>query len=50
MSEIAEAVANDRVRPDESGDERTTLTGMLDFLRATVVTKTVGLSDDAAAS
>jgi hypothetical protein len=38
----------ERVRPGESSGERTTLEEMLDFLRATVVHKTVGLTDDQA--
>jgi uncharacterized damage-inducible protein DinB len=38
-----------RVRPIEDGDERETLTGLLDFLRATVVHKVTGLSDEQAA-
>jgi hypothetical protein len=39
-----------RVRPPESGDERQTLTGLLDFLRATVVNKVSGLTDEQAFS
>jgi hypothetical protein len=39
-----------RTRPPEAGGERETLTGMLDFLRATVVIKVVGLSDEQAFS
>lgn len=35
-----------RRRPAEDGDERDTLAGMLDFLRATVVTKVSGLTDE----
>jgi hypothetical protein len=38
-----------RVRPVEDGGERDTLTQMLDFLRATVVVKATGLTDEAAA-
>jgi hypothetical protein len=38
----------DRVRPVEDGDERETLTGLLDFLRATVVHKVSGLTDEQA--
>ncbi len=34
-----------RTRPPEDGTERQTLTGMLDFLRATVVLKVSGLTD-----
>jgi Protein of unknown function (DUF664) len=34
-----------RPRPPESGSERQTLTGVLDFLRATAVNKVAGLSD-----
>jgi uncharacterized damage-inducible protein DinB len=37
-----------RVRPSEDGDEREILTGMLDFLRATVVHKVTGLTDEQA--
>lgn len=50
MSDDAAGTAADRVRPTEVGDERATLTELLDFLRATVVMKTCGLSDEAAAS
>ena len=39
-----------RTRPPESGDERQTLTGLLDFLRATVVNKVWGLTDEQAFS
>ncbi|MGI8613411.1 MAG: DinB family protein [Nocardioidaceae bacterium] len=38
-----------RVRPTESGTELETLTQLLDFLRATVVTKATGVSDEQAA-
>jgi hypothetical protein len=38
----------ERIRPPESADERATLGGLLDFLRATVVNKVAGLSDDQA--
>jgi hypothetical protein len=38
----------ERVRPPESGDERATLSGMLDFLRDTVVYKVSGLTDEQA--
>jgi len=38
----------ERVRPPESADERATLTGMLDFLRDTVVHKVSGLTDEQA--
>lgn len=37
-----------RVRPTESGTERQTLDQMLDFLRATVVAKAAGLTDEQA--
>ncbi len=37
-----------RVHPTESGAERETLTQMLDFLRATVVNKAAGLTDEQA--
>lgn len=40
----------ERVRPPESGTERATLTGMLDFLRSTVVHKVSGLTDTQAAA
>lgn len=39
-----------RRRPTETGSERETLTGMLDFLRSTVVHKVSGLTDEQAAS
>jgi hypothetical protein len=39
MSEIT------RVRPAEDADERSTLTGLLDFLRSTVELKLTGLTD-----
>jgi hypothetical protein len=39
-----------RHRPPEAGTERETLTGMLDFLRATVVNKVAGLDDEQAFS
>lgn len=35
-----------RSRPPENGGERDTLAGMLDFLRATVVNKVAGLTDE----
>jgi hypothetical protein len=38
----------DRERPPESADERSTLVGMLDFLRDTVVHKVSGLTDEQA--
>ncbi|NUR69203.1 MAG: DinB family protein [Hamadaea sp.] len=41
---------SERVRPREDGGERETLIGMLDFLRATVVVKVAGLTDDQAAT
>ena len=34
-----------RVRPAEDADERSTLTGLLDFLRSTVELKLTGLTD-----
>jgi hypothetical protein len=37
-----------RVRPIEDGTERETLTGLLDFLRGTVVHKVTGLTDEQA--
>jgi uncharacterized damage-inducible protein DinB len=37
-----------RTRPPEDGGERETLTGLLDFLRATVVNKVAGLTDEQA--
>jgi uncharacterized protein DUF664 len=40
----------ERVRPPEDGAELETLTGMLDFLRATAVSKVSGLTDDQAFS
>jgi hypothetical protein len=39
-----------RIRPAEDGTEWETLTGMLDFLRATVVHKVSGLTDEQARS
>lgn len=39
-----------RIRPTESGSERDTLTGLLDFLRSTVVHKVAGLTDEQAFS
>ena len=39
-----------RERPPEDAPERETLTGLLDFLRATVVNKVPGLSDEEAFS
>lgn len=39
-----------RVRPPEDAGERETLTALLDYLRATVVTKVAGLSDADASS
>jgi uncharacterized damage-inducible protein DinB len=41
-------VATQRVRPPEDGDEKQTLTILLDFLRATVVNKVAGLTDEQA--
>jgi hypothetical protein len=40
----------DRIRPGEAGQERETLTGLLDFLRATAVNKVAGLTDEQAFS
>jgi hypothetical protein len=40
----------ERTRPVEDGDEWATLTGMLDFLRATAVMKVEGLSDEQASA
>ena len=37
-----------RTRPPENGTEGETLTGLLDFLRATVVNKVTGLTDEQA--
>jgi len=37
-----------RTRPPEDGGERETLTGLLDFLRSTVVLKVAGLTDQQA--
>jgi hypothetical protein len=37
-----------RTRPPEAGTERETLTGLLDFLRSTVVNKVAGLTDEEA--
>jgi Protein of unknown function (DUF664) len=37
-----------RTRPPEDGAERETMTGLLDFLRATVVNKVAGLTDEQA--
>jgi hypothetical protein len=39
-----------RIRPPDAGDERETLTGLLDFLHATVVNKVAGLTDEQAFS
>jgi hypothetical protein len=38
----------ERVGPPEAADERATLSGMLDFLRDTVVYKVAGLTDEQA--
>jgi Protein of unknown function (DUF664) len=46
MAQTVEAVA--RTRPPEDGAERETLVGLLDFLRATVVNKLAGLTDEQA--
>jgi hypothetical protein len=45
---VIEPVA--RTRPPEDGTERETLTGLLDFLRASVVNKVAGLTDEQAFS
>jgi Protein of unknown function (DUF664) len=37
-----------RIRPPESAGERETLTGLLDFLRATAINKVAGLTDEQA--
>jgi hypothetical protein len=37
-----------RTRPPEDGAERETMTGLLDFLRSTVVNKVAGLTDEQA--
>ncbi|MBV1850835.1 DinB family protein [Catellatospora tritici] len=44
----ADASPVERIRPPENGTERDTLVGLLDFLRATVVHKVYGLSDEQA--
>ena len=41
----SEVQAVERTRPSESGSEREILTGLLDFLRATVINKVAGLTD-----
>ncbi len=46
----ADSAIAQRIRPTESGTELETLTQVLDFLRATVVTKATGVSDDQAAA
>ncbi len=38
----------ERADPPQSGSERETLTGLLDFLRGTIVNKVAGLSDEQA--
>jgi hypothetical protein len=45
---VIEPVA--RTRPPEDGTERETLTGLLDFLRASAVNKVAGLTDEQAFS
>jgi hypothetical protein len=45
---VIEPVA--RIRPPEDGTESETLTGLLDFLRASVVNKVAGLTDEQAFS
>ncbi|WP_166385690.1 DinB family protein [Catellatospora methionotrophica] len=47
---IDEVAVVSRVRPPEDGTERETLAGLLDFLRATVVNKVAGLTDEQAFS
>jgi hypothetical protein len=44
----AREVEPTRTRPPEAGTEREVLTGLLDFLRATVINKVAGLTDDQA--
>lgn len=39
-------MGDERPQPPEAGDERATLEGFLDFLRATVVQKVAGLDDE----
>jgi len=46
---MTNVIVSERVRPPEDGGERETLVGMLDFLRATVVRKVAGLTDEQAA-
>ena len=48
MPSVEEPV--ERTRPPEDGAERETLLGMLDFLRATVLGKVAGLTDEQAFS
>jgi Protein of unknown function (DUF664) len=43
-------IAMPRTRPPEGGAERETLTGLLDFLRSTVIKKVAGLTDEQAFS
>ena len=45
---MATGGVDDRVRPPESGTEWETLTGLLDYLRSTVVHKVAGLTDEQA--
>jgi Protein of unknown function (DUF664) len=47
MSEVTPVA---RQRPTERGNEKETLTGLLDFLRATAVNKVAGLTDEQAFS
>jgi len=47
MSEVTPVTRN---RPTERGSEKETLTGLLDFLRATAVNKVAGLTDEQAFS
>ena len=44
----AREVEPTRTRPPEAGTEREVLTGLLDFLHATVINKVAGLTDDQA--
>ena len=49
LDEVEAAMAR-RVRPTESGTELQTLTQLLDFLRATVIAKATGITDEQAAA
>lgn len=48
MNPTIEAIVTSRTRPTETGDEPDSLIEMLDFLRATVVTKAHGIDDEVA--